>query len=677
MSIYNSLSKTISRNNIQTLTLDIFDTTLLRDIHPEETQFRIVAKKWTNIFRKNISTDITVDELLSIRLYSRNEMWNIGGIYSKNENFQDSAFSLDAYRVYDVNLESWFKQIVEILDIKYNSKLRPKQVSGIVKQMIRDELSTEKQFLKPNVRLIEDIRALKRAYNLKVYFVSDMYLSKKYILELLNHFDVDIFDDGIVSTDVSFTKSNGSLFTYLHMNKPFGDSFDLSSNLHIGDSKNSDYLQPIANGSSAFLYKRINTNDIFNRLSNKIHLRNAVANEKKSLRKKLLTKSNSPANIYYQHGLLFSQAIYTFLLHVGLSANNSPNTTFLMVSSEAKSFREYGKLLAPKYFDLKNIVVADKLNRRRIIRALVWYLATNDYKDYNLKPIFNIISYGEVEGTRRDIYEFFFGKDYPYSELTINLRSEKEFYKAFLKEIKNADPKYTKELKNSFDYVVKFLPMPKSRTTIVDLGWGGTVQALFSDFVRCMGIKAKIDGLYLGAHPADRFAIDKIELRGYLMPNVRIGEDRSIWNAVLWEYAFTNKVQFNEDFTHIENLHRGIIDGLSIFKSSHMAPFDYYRLVCKPQIRHYISNPSRDTVKVLGNIQFDAGFVDYHCFRIVNFNLSMFGIRKRLLFDTKNLLKYEIFGQNHWAAGYISYYRLYILKIALKIIGKIRHKYYI
>jgi hypothetical protein len=166
------------------------------------------------------------------------------------------------------------------------------------------------------------------------------------------------------------------------------------------------------------------------------------------------------------------------------------------------------------------------------------------------------------------------------------------------------------------------------------------------------------------------------DLYGYLMPNVRTGEDRRIWNAVLWEYAFTNKAQFSEDTAHLEQIRLGILDGIAFIENINLNPLDYYYSAVRAAIKNFITRPKRKVVKIIGNIQFDSGFVDFHYFRIVDMSNSFFSFRKKLLLHPRSTIRNDIFGPNHWPMGYIAYYRLYITKLAIKLIQIIKRKTY-
>lgn len=66
MSIYNQINKFIIKRQIRTITLDIFDTVLMRDVWPEDIQFYEVAKKWQPLFKKYFKTKNTPPRTKSI-----------------------------------------------------------------------------------------------------------------------------------------------------------------------------------------------------------------------------------------------------------------------------------------------------------------------------------------------------------------------------------------------------------------------------------------------------------------------------------------------------------------------------------------------------------------------------------------------------------------------------------
>lgn len=84
----------------------------------------------------------------------------------------------------------------------------------------------------------------------KVYFVSDMYLSKDTLAAILNKNGYTPYEDIYVSSEDDYIKGDGSRFLWLQEKHP--DSVDAA--IHIGDNHISDWVQPIKNGYSAFKF---------------------------------------------------------------------------------------------------------------------------------------------------------------------------------------------------------------------------------------------------------------------------------------------------------------------------------------------------------------------------------------------------------------------------------------
>ena len=667
--LYRIIENEIKEKGIETITLDIFDTVLLRKIWPEDMQFLKVSRKWIPELREVFSNNIQEYELYSLRMYTRKELLNINYTYDT-----------DREKEYDVNLKIWFKSILEQLSMKYSVKLQKEETESLVHKMIQLEIDTEKEELIPNTELIKAIQKIKSKYkDIKVFFLSDMYLTAVEIKELLEHFKIDIFEDGLSSTDVGYAKYNGSLFNYIHNEKVFSEKYDIFNNLHIGDSLNSDVKMAKASGSNAIFYnpmrlRRLRTNLNTMKL-NKIK-KEVQKKDRKALKKELVNEKKLINKTWRNFGFLFSQALYSYLIHVVNVAREMPKIDFTFVSSEARVLEEYGKMLFSDFGKLENIFIANKLNRKCILRAFVWELSQNENKRYNLESIYKTINFGEIGGTRREIYEFFFGEEYPYSELNINQRTEENFFKTFLKEIKACDSKYTKHLREAHKYALKFVPDETKKIVIVDIGWGGTIQNLFSEFLKLRGKKIEVDGLYLGKEPVSRFPIKPLKSVGYLIPNVYDKHNIKLWNPVIWEYPFTSKPQFEEDYARLEQIKIGFLDGIDFFKKRQSNPKEYFDKVVRFEITRLINKPKRNEVSVLGNITFDTGFVDFKKIKIVEMDKSQLGFIKEIMRDLGGTFRL-IYTHTSWTQGYIKYYRLRGIAIPVrifKLLSKLRKK---
>lgn len=678
MKLYRKISSKIKSGQVKTITVDIFDTVLLRKIWPEDAQFLKVAQLWLDDFREMFSGDITAAELYSYRIYARNEIIETERRYNKPEDDED--FSLKSLEEYDVTLENWFLKIIELFENKYQKDLSTAEEKHLLNKMIKKELNCEKDNLIPNVRLVRQIKQLKEDFReIKVFFVSDMYLTSDNINELLKHFGIDIFDGGISSTEAKHTKAIGKMYDYLHVSKVLDKNFNISKNIHIGDNVIVDIRNSISSGSDAYRVRTFRPLKkpvtIRYRLKMKRVKKKLAKNDKRALIKNTHTNNNA-TDVWQNYGRLFVQPLLVFLYRLEFAAEAAPNTNFVMVSSEATVFQNYRKKLFLHPEKRKNIIVAEKLNRRRAIRALLWTLYKKKDLKYDIESLFQIVNLGEVNGSRRDFYDFLFGREYPYSEMATNFRSEKDFRKALFEELGSIDKKYLKPLKEAYDYVKQFLPKDKdTKIVIVDAGWGGTVQVLFSEFCNLHGYRSTIDGLYIGVMPFNRYGICEMPpMHGYLMTDVKYGKERSMFCAVIWEYPYTAKPQFSDDYAHLEQIKIGMEEGIKDMQKNRLAPKAYYDKCLKPEIKRLVSKPTMMEAKIIGGISFDCGFAKPLSFNIIDKYYTRGQIYKLLLLHPRRLIKNYIFVPNHWTAGFIKYYRIPFIKTIIKICGRLMHK---
>lgn len=169
------------KREIRTITVDIFDTILIRKIHPEERQFFLVARQWQKLLQKTFSPELDAEKILNFRIYARKKL------FTANRCFGEVP-KLGFKHSFDVTLSSWFSELVHSLENHYNITLTNEARNKLVQEMIKIELDVEKKQLQPNRALIELLKTLKRRYQLKIYFVSDMYLDSDQISLLLQFF---------------------------------------------------------------------------------------------------------------------------------------------------------------------------------------------------------------------------------------------------------------------------------------------------------------------------------------------------------------------------------------------------------------------------------------------------------------------------------------------------------
>lgn len=668
MKSLNNLRNHLETNTINTITVDIFDTILLRRVWPEGLQFIEAAKRCISIFQSSIDENITPFEIYSWREYVRHEV--LDGKRQDPHSVNDV----------DLNLEEWFTELYSVLHAKYHgksAKISKKDLSAL----IGTEMQIEKEYTQPNSRLIDTLRAAKKANpKLKIFFASDMYLTTKQVEEMLDHHSIlDLFDGGITSTDAGNAKHSGRLYYHMHtLNDGFKD-MKLSHNLHIGDSYHSDVEMARIAGSASLHYhhtrlRRVRT--LIGRVQLKLIKLRAFKKEAKHY-KKSLARSRAIDNNKNRHmhdlGFLFSQPMAAYLLHVGLMATYTKDKHYIFASSEAKMFVDAGKQLFGDFY--KHPEAAIKLNRKRSIHAVAWTIITKNDPSLITKLV-KTVRYGEISDNRKELYDFLLTSDFGVNEAEINAMPTKKFYQKLHEDLQSAKPKFTKHLKDDYTYVRSTLPEDGRTVVICDVGWGGTVQAVYTVFAKLHDYEGAVEGVYLGVHPPTRFGLGELPMVGYLLPNVLNRKYRPYWSAVIWEYVYTNKFQFEGDETRLAFVGQGLEAGYEHFRTVHVSPKDYFDHVIRSKIKRLLRHPTNAEVDSIGEIRYDFGFNDPQILRIVDTEYPRLKFWSRLLLKPKSTLGILV-APNNWTGGYIKRFNLIGVPTLLKIIGRLKGTYYL
>lgn len=204
-------------NNVKEniITVDVFDTLVIRNVVSPIDVFDMVGGKHFRYAR-------IIAELVARKL-------------SKNE---------------EVTLD----EIYHFLPIKFKEK----------------EIAIEKDVCKPNPKIYEIYKDLK-AQGKKIYAISDMYLPKDVISDILKNCGYEL--DGIyISSEVGLSKATGNLYKYF-LNE---NNYDPKNVLHIGDNKTSDYNGANLVGINAILINKTENKLTYLNKNNDYYLRGFV-----------------------------------------------------------------------------------------------------------------------------------------------------------------------------------------------------------------------------------------------------------------------------------------------------------------------------------------------------------------------------------------------------------------
>lgn len=211
-------------HNIDTLSVDIFDTLLLRNTKPEFMRFYEVAHLHEKYFQKH-NRHISHECCFCARLLAHKTGYKTAPLVEKCR---------------DASLQHIFNLYLTVLGLPVTIQT--------IEELIRIELNYEKQNLKINNNLYAIIKDFSHSGG-KIYLLSDMYFAKMHLQNLLEHFSANQFISGIyVSNQFSVSKSCGELFrVFIDM-----ENLQPAHILHIGDNIYSDKLMPESIGIRAF-----------------------------------------------------------------------------------------------------------------------------------------------------------------------------------------------------------------------------------------------------------------------------------------------------------------------------------------------------------------------------------------------------------------------------------------
>ena len=203
------------------LSVDLFDTLLLRGVRPETARFRNLAERLeatSECRERNISAAAILEaRLLCTRLAYQ------------------AAAPVQSAR--EARIEDVLKMQIACL------ALQP-QMS---KDFLDHELALEANALRPNKPLVDSCRHLRRK-GLRLAVVSDMYLDAPSLRHLLHHHGLDDFAENIyVSAEFGVSKASGHLFRVVAER----EATPFSAMLHVGDNFRADYLAPRRHGIDA------------------------------------------------------------------------------------------------------------------------------------------------------------------------------------------------------------------------------------------------------------------------------------------------------------------------------------------------------------------------------------------------------------------------------------------
>lgn len=209
---YENLINLVNSENITIISFDIFDTLIQRPLYQPSDLFQILSNKYI---------ELSGDSVLDFAVVRERSEFNARKTSKEQEITLDEIY-LDIYTNYKID-----KQILE--DLK------------------NYETNLELSICTTRYSMLE-IYKLAILKNKKIFFTSDMYLSKVAIQQILDKNGYDFCDELFLSSEVKLTKHTGDI--YKHILTKYECS--ASQILHIGDNYHADYDMARKSGLQTF-----------------------------------------------------------------------------------------------------------------------------------------------------------------------------------------------------------------------------------------------------------------------------------------------------------------------------------------------------------------------------------------------------------------------------------------
>lgn len=211
------------------LTIDIWDTLLRRNSHPEFSKLETAKYLFSQdrVDFKSIYT--TYFDLYKARLDAELEV---------AKKYLNKGFD-DEYSIDEV-FENWLKKISNTI-LNYD----------LIDTLVKFELDFEISNTYKDPTIIETLKSIKTN---RIIFLSDFYMPSIYLKELLKHHALDnIINDGFSSCDVKLNKRSGNLYKFIF------EKFNITSEqqIHLGDNYYSDVEVPTRLGIESYHYEPV------------------------------------------------------------------------------------------------------------------------------------------------------------------------------------------------------------------------------------------------------------------------------------------------------------------------------------------------------------------------------------------------------------------------------------
>ncbi len=211
--------------NYKLVTLDFFDTLVIRSVEPPELVKDKVAEMSCDILCGWLKRNINTAYYHELRAFYENKL-------------SDEMQSM-LLKDHETTLQSIITNLVGHLG--FSDEI-------LISRLMEVEIQLEMDVLKANNGALKLLRALKQK-NKRIIVVSDMYLPRHALIRIAKNLGMEEYiDEFYVSGDIGYGKYSSRLFTYVAET----EGVAITDIIHLGDNFNSDYFVPNRVGISSY-----------------------------------------------------------------------------------------------------------------------------------------------------------------------------------------------------------------------------------------------------------------------------------------------------------------------------------------------------------------------------------------------------------------------------------------
>ena len=391
------------------------------------------------------------------------------------------------------------------LDEIYDAVQRRSECSDEVKDRYKVcEVRCEIELSHPNLIMVEPLKRFKEAGK-RIILTSDMYLSKDVIKSLLNHCGIEEglhYDSLFVSCEENATKKSGELFNIVLRR----EKLKPHQLLHIGDAVRSDYLVPLGIGIRAEHYSRYGVkHEISGRIENRVHSYSSSNKSEKGENHKRIENTDFEHrtltafidnhtqgwNYYETFGYKnLGPLVYGFAKWLDKEIKGLRyEGTIYFLAREGKIFKD-----AYESIGGNNPTQYVLVSRRSIIAALLWRCSSVEemLQSLSFHRAVSIDMVCSLMNIKRGSFD-----NRHYKNMS-NLLSDDEAISFF----RNQENEVCEKSKEQHRLMTAYFDSIGLNSTdsviIVDIGWQGTMQKWLQRYWESINVNKDVTGLYMG-----------------------------------------------------------------------------------------------------------------------------------------------------------------------------------